>query len=84
MLVDSFYLLRIACLLMHPIVPSGTEKICDYLNFEFEEFFSWNYDFDSMEELCGAAELEEGRHRVRELPPRTDFFKFHPSQVKGK
>lgn len=83
-LVDSFYLLRIACLLMHPIVPSGTEKICDYLNFEFDEFFSWNYDFDSMEELCGAAELEEGRHRVRELPPRTDFFKFHPSQVKGK
>lgn len=81
-LVDSFYLLRIATLLMHPVVPSGTEKICDYLNFEFEDFFSWNYDFDSMEELCNASELDERRHRVRDLPPRTDFFKFHPSQMK--
>lgn len=81
-LVDSFYLLRICTLLMHPIVPTGTEKICDYLNFEFDEFFSWNYDFDSMEELCNGGELDAKRHRVRDLPPRTDFFKFHPSQVK--
>lgn len=83
-LIDSFYLLRIATLLMHPVVPRGTERICDYLNFEFDEFFSWNYDFDSMEELCNAVELDEKRHRVRDLPPRTDFFKFHPSQVKAK
>ena len=83
-LVDSFFLLRVATLLMHPIVPRGTEKICDYLNFEFEDFFSWNYDFDSMEELCNAIELDEKRHRVRDLPPRTDFFKFHPSQMKDK
>lgn len=81
-LIDSFYLLRISTLLMHPVVPKGTERICDYLNFEFDEFFSWNYDFDSMEELCNANELDDGRHRVRELPPRTDFFKFHPSQIK--
>lgn len=83
-LVDSFYLLRIATLLMHPVVPKGTERICDYMNFNFDDFFSWNYDFDSMEELCHANELDDGRHRVRELPPRTDFFKFHPSQIKKK
>ena len=81
-LVDSFYLLRVATLLMHPIVPAGTEKICDYLSFEFEDFFSWNYDFDDVSELCGAAELEDGRHRIRELPPRFDFFEKHPSQLK--
>lgn len=83
-LIDSFYLLRIATLLMHPVVPRGTERICDYLNFDFDEFFSWNYDFKSMEELCNANELDDGRHRVRELAPRTDFFKFHPSQIKQK
>lgn len=83
-LVDSFYLLRIATLLMHPVVPRGTEKICDYLNFAFDDFFSWNYDFDSMEELCSGVELDAKRHRVRDLPPRTDFFKFHPSQIKKK
>lgn len=81
-LVDSFYLLRVCTLLMHPVVPQGTEKICDYLNFDFDEFFSWNYDFDGMEELCGTAELAEGRHLVRDLPPRTDFFAAHPSQYK--
>ena len=81
-LVDSFYLLRIATLLMHPIVPAGTEKICDYLSFEFDDFFSWNYDFENIDELCSAIELEDGRHRIRELPPRFDFFAKHPSQFR--
>ena len=81
-LVDSFHLLRIATLLMHPIVPTGTEKICDYLSFDFDDFFSWNYDFDSFEELCSAGEITEGRHRIRELPPRFDFFEKHASQYR--
>lgn len=81
-LVDSFYLLRVACLLMHPIVPAGCEKICDYLSFGFDEFFSWNYDFDSNEELCPAMEIDAGAHRIHELPPRFDFFRKHESQYK--
>lgn len=81
-LIDCFYLLRICTLLMHPIVPSGTEKICDYLCFDYEEFFSWNYDFDNMDELCSGGDIHESRHRLRELPPRTDFFEKHPSQFK--
>ena len=80
--MDSFYLLRVATLLMHPIVPAGTEKICDYLSFEFDDFFSWNYDLEDMGELCSAGEIDEGRHRIRELPPRFDFFEKHPSQYK--
>ncbi|MEG2368263.1 MAG: class I tRNA ligase family protein [Raoultibacter sp.] len=83
-LIDCFYLLRVCTLLMHPIVPLGCEKICDYLSFEFSDFFSWNYDFESMEELCGASELEEGYHLLRELPPRFDFFEKHPSQYQKK
>ncbi len=83
-LVDSFYLLRICTLLMHPIVPFGCEKICDHMNFEFGDFFSWNYDFESMEELCGASEITLGAHRIHELPPRYDFFEKHPSQIKKK
>ena len=79
---DSFYLLRVATLLMHPIVPAGTEKICDYLSFEFDDFFSWNYDLEDVGELCSAGEIDEGRHRIRELPPRFDFFEKHPSQYK--
>lgn len=81
-LVDCFYLLRVATLLMHPVVPKGCEKIADYLSFEFEDFFSWNFDFEDMNELCHGLELEDGRHRIRELPPRFDFFSKHPSQFK--
>ncbi|WP_165248385.1 class I tRNA ligase family protein [Adlercreutzia sp. ZJ141] len=81
-LLDSFFLLRTATLLMHPVVPSGCEKICDYMSFEFGDFFSWNYDFQGNDELCSASEIEDGRHRVRELPPRFDFFKKHPSQYR--
>ncbi len=83
-LIDSFYLLRICALLMHPIVPFGCEKICDHMNFEFADFFSWNYDFDGMEELCCASEITSGTHRIHELPPRYDFFEKHPSQIKKK
>ncbi len=81
-LLDSTYLLRIATLLMHPVVPQGCEKICDYLDFDAHEFFSWNYDFESLDELCSAGEIEQGSHPVRPLPPRTDFFAAHPSQFK--
>ena len=81
-LVDSFYSLWIATLLMHPIVPKGCEKICDYLSFSFEDFFSWNYDFEKVDELCTAMEIDAGEHRIQELPPRFDFFEKHPSQFK--
>ena len=81
-LLDSFYLLRVATLLMHPIVPSGTEKICEQLDFAPERFFSWDYDFQSNEELCTADEVSAGGHAVKPLPPRFDFFEKHPSQRK--
>ena len=47
-----------------------------------EDLFSWNYDFEDMDELCSAGEITAGAHPVRELPPRFDFFKKHPTQYK--
>lgn len=81
-LVDSYYLLRVCTLMMHPIVPRGCEAICDYMDFDEDEFFSWNYDFDGNDELCSASEIDDARHQVCELPPKFDFFKKHPSQYK--
>ncbi|MBQ9021296.1 MAG: class I tRNA ligase family protein [Eggerthellaceae bacterium] len=81
-LIDSCYLLWICTLLMHPVVPSGCEKICDYLQLDPAKFFSWDNSFESMEELCAAEERASGAHAVKELPPRTDFFEAHPSQFK--
>lgn len=77
---DAFYLLRICTLLMHPFVPSGCEKICNYLDFDPSEFFSWNYDFKGNDELCNASEINVQKHMVCELPPKFDFFPKHPSR----
>ena len=81
-LTDCFYLLRMCTLLMHPVVPFGTEKIADYLAFEKETFFSWDSSFENMADLCTQEEATQGWHKVKELPPRTDFFEKHPSQFK--
>ncbi len=82
-LCDSFFLLRVATLLMHPVVPRGCELICEMLDFSATDFFSWNYDFDGNAELCTAEEIAAGAHLVKELPARFDFFKKHPSQFKA-
>lgn len=82
LLCDCFYMLRVAILLMHPICPKGCELICDYMDFDADDVFSWNFDFESNEELCSALELDEGRHQVRPLPPRFDFFPKHHTQIK--
>ena len=68
-LADSAYLLWVCTLLMHPVVPSGCEDICEKLAFDPDRFFSWDHAFCSLGELDDAAE-----HAVTELPPRYDFF----------
>ena len=72
------FLLRVATLLMHPVVPFGTERICDYLSFEFDDFFSWNYDFEGMDELCSASEQDEGRHRNPRAAPALRLLREAP------
>ena len=81
-LLDSFYLLRVCALLVHPVAPSGCEKIARHLNLPAERVFSWDEPFDGMDELCEPSECEAGRHAIVELPPRTDFFAKHESQFK--
>ena len=77
---DSCYLLRAAALFMHPIVPRGTELICEKLRFPRERFFTWSGALDGLAELCDEREAAEGGHAIDELPPRFDFFEKHPSQ----
>ena len=81
-LVDASYLCWVCTLLMHPVVPSGCETICQYFAFDPAQFFSWNHAFDSLEELATEEEIAAGSHAVVPLPPRFDFFKKHPSQYK--
>ncbi|MDR3136896.1 MAG: class I tRNA ligase family protein [Coriobacteriales bacterium] len=81
-LAGSFYLLRVATVLMHPIVPGGTQLIFQQLNFDIsvEDFFSWEKIFLGNEIFFTDEDIQAGGHPVRELPPRFDFFARHPSQ----
>lgn len=84
-LVASFYLLRVATVLMHPFVPKGCELIFKQMDFtqSAEEYFSWEHIHEGNEFFFTADEMTQGSHRLAELPPRFDFFEKHPSQVRS-
>ena len=75
-LVDAFAELRVATVLMHPVVPRGCELICEHFAMDPDVFFSWEHIFDTTDELVRALGEEPGTHGVKELPPRFDFFAF--------
>ena len=72
-LADIFYIIRIAAILLHPMAPFGTEKVREYLGVG-EEFWSWEHIFEPVSYFTGE------NHKLKFLPPRTDFFTRHESQ----
>ena len=73
-LIDAFYMLKVATVLSHPVVPMGCEKICDYLNIEKDLFFNWEYIFDGLDRFV------DDNHKLKTLQEKEDFFVKHPSQ----
>jgi methionyl-tRNA synthetase len=76
---STFHLLRVAAVLMHPIAPLGTERILEYLEFP-ADYWNWEHIDETNEFFCSVEERVAGRHPIRTLLPRTDFFEKHPSQ----
>lgn len=79
-LLHAFSALRVATVLMHPIVPQGCEKIQEYFNIDREEFFSWEHIFKPLDEFLLDLRIKIKDHELKVLPPRSDFFEKHPSQ----
>ena len=73
-LADAFRYLRTLTLLMHPVVPSGCERIASYLRIPAEAFFSWENAFKGVREIAEELDSAAGEHAIEELPPRFDFF----------
>ena len=73
---DAWQELRVATVLMHPVVPAGCERICKAFACNPDEFFSWKRILDTMDEFTDALGEQPGTHRVEALPPRFDFFSF--------
>ena len=75
-LIDAFYMVRVATVLSHPVVPSGAEKTCEYLNVEKDKFFNWDNIFSGIYELID----DPKSHKLKELKEKEDFYYKHPSQ----
>ena len=77
-LIDSFHMVRVATVLMHPIAPVGTEKILEYLGLG-REFWSWDKIFEPIYVFMDNPE----KHMLKYLEPRIDFFEKHSSQIQA-
>ncbi len=77
-LIDSFHGIRVAMTLLHPIAPSGCERIREYLGAS-EEIWSWDHIFEPLTAFTGVA----GEHQLKFLEPRVDFFEKHESQLEA-
>ena len=72
-LANLFHIIRTAGILLHPLAPFGTEKLREYLDVD-ERIWSWETIFEPLTYFTGAG------HKLKFLPPRTDFFTRHESQ----
>lgn len=75
-LIDSFYSVRVAATLIHPIAPSGCEMIREYLGAD-ERIWSWDYIFEPL----SAVIPDKKNHKLKFLEPRVDFFTKHECQL---
>ncbi len=76
-LANLFYMIRIAGVLLHPLAPFGTEKLREYLDVD-ERIWSWNTILEPL------TYFTDENHKLKFLPPRTDFFTRHESQFENK
>ncbi len=76
-LANLFYMIRIAGVLLHPMAPFGTEKLREYLGAD-ERIWSWDTIFEPINYFTGT------QHKLKFLPPRTDFFTRHESQFSSE
>lgn len=72
-LANLFHIIRTTAILLHPLAPFGTEKLREYLQVD-ERIWSWETIFEPLTYFTGE------NHKLKFLPPRTDFFTRHESQ----
>ena len=67
-IIDGMHLVKTATALSHPIAPSSTEKVREYLGLTCAQLYSWDNIFKSIGELVGKT------HCLKFLEPKIDFF----------
>lgn len=65
---NTLHMARVACTLLHPFVPSGAERVANYLGFN-DKWHSWDYIFNPLEDF-----FEDKEHFIKPIEAKYDFF----------
>ncbi len=74
--INAMQYIFVANILLHPMT-SGTEKVADYIGFDKDKCFSWNYIFDDFYKVLDPTR----ENKLTFLKEREDFFKKHQAQL---
>lgn len=76
LIANTLEQIRIANVLLHPIAPSGTNNVADYLGLN-KNWHNWDYIFDDVYRF-----FENARnHKLKFLKEREDFFRKHQREI---
>ena len=67
-IIDGLHLIKTATALSHPIAPTSTENVREYLGLTSYQLYSWDNIFKTVGELVGKG------HSLKFLEPKIDFF----------
>jgi methionyl-tRNA synthetase len=76
LIANTLEQIRVANILLHPIAPSGTENVANYLGFK-QGWNSWDNIFEDVYSLFENPTC----HKIKTLKEKEDFFKKHPTQL---
>lgn len=77
-IANAIQMIVVADILLHPIVPSGSENVADYIGLDKEKLYDWNNIFNDFYFFLD----ESKNHKLKFLKEREDFFKRSEYQLK--
>lgn len=77
LIVNALQRIFVACVLLHPIAPSGTENVADYMGLDKNICFDWKNIFGSFYDVLDKSK----QSKLKFLKEKEDFFKRHQYQL---
>ena len=77
LIANTLQMIYVANTLLHPIAPSGTENVADYIGLNKEICFSWDNIFKDFYEVLDSSK----NGQLKTLKEREDFFVRHTWQL---
>lgn len=77
LIANTLQMIFVANTLLHPIAPSGTENVADYIGLDKSKCFAWKNIFGSFYDVL----LKDRNGKLTTLKEKEDFFSRHPWQI---